>query len=287
MEDKMKITKPLGNALSALVLLFSVNVYATSLPDVVVLEDATDVASAVADIQTTLESQGFTIAVQLDLGAAAASVGVNLPDTQLFLARLPAFAEKRLLRKAGTIGLDAALRFLVYEQDGEIFLATNSIGHIIDKHDAQSYDYLLNHVDHAIQQFGEADQGVVTVASNRPHDQALQVLLNALGNAGLTINGIIDYTDRIPYYYRQPRAATMVIFGNAAVGAPIISNARTAALDLPPKLLIWEDKHGDTFISFEIPDIWSPRHGLSAAGTPQLNIVRNALFNFSNIAAGN
>lgn len=284
----MKITKTLGTALMAVLLLFTINVHATSLPHIVVLDDATNVASAADDIQATLESQGFTIAVDLNLGAAANGNGINLPDTELFFARLPAFAEKRLLRKADTMGIDAALRFLVYEEDGQILLATNSIGHIIDKQDARSYDYLLNHMDHAIQQFGEADQGVVTISSNRPHDQALQVLLNAISNAGLTLNGVIDYTDsNLPYYYRHRRAATLVIFGNIAVGGPILQAARTAALDLPPKLLIWEDRHGDTFISYEDPQVWAKRHGISAATTPQLNGVRGAVMNLSAAAAGN
>ena len=54
----------------------------------------------------------------------------------------------------------------------------------------------------------------------------------------------------------------LIMFGNPKGGAPLIAEAPTLALDLPNRALIWQDKEGKVWITYN--DIASTfgRHGL-------------------------
>ncbi len=77
----------------------------------IILEDKSDVASAVAELTAGLEQQGFTIPLIVNHSAAAESVDLDLAPNQVIFARPPKLLEKRLLRKSNTIGLDLPIKF--------------------------------------------------------------------------------------------------------------------------------------------------------------------------------
>ncbi len=53
----------------------------------------------------------------------------------------------------------------------------------------------------------------------------------------------------------------LLIFGNPKVGTPLMKCNRTVAIDLPQKLLIWEDSRG-THLAYNSPEYLRKRHGL-------------------------
>ena len=54
----------------------------------------------------------------------------------------------------------------------------------------------------------------------------------------------------------------MVVFGNPPAGTPVMVAAPLAALDLPLKVLIWDDA-GQTKVSYYGPAALAARYGLS------------------------
>jgi uncharacterized protein (DUF302 family) len=54
----------------------------------------------------------------------------------------------------------------------------------------------------------------------------------------------------------------LVIFGNPTAGTPLMQCAPTAALDLPLKVLVWEDANGQAWLSFNSTEYLRQRHGL-------------------------
>src|SRR5229473_3296194 len=68
------------------------------------------------------------------------------------------------------------------------------------------------------------------------------------------------------------RDTTLVIFGNPAAGTPVMAAAPLAALDLPLKILIWDDQ-GQTKVSYYAPEALAARHHLSAGLTANLAAV--------------
>jgi uncharacterized protein (DUF302 family) len=54
----------------------------------------------------------------------------------------------------------------------------------------------------------------------------------------------------------------LVLFGNPRGGAPLIQEAPTLAMDLPNRALVWQDKDGKVWVSFNDIASTFARHGL-------------------------
>ena len=57
-------------------------------------------------------------------------------------------------------------------------------------------------------------------------------------------------------------ATKLLIFGNPKGGTPVMLAAPSAALDLPLKILVWEDSEARVWISYNSPGYLGQRHGI-------------------------
>jgi uncharacterized protein (DUF302 family) len=57
----------------------------------------------------------------------------------------------------------------------------------------------------------------------------------------------------------------VLIFGAARGGTPLMQAAQTAGIDLPLKLLVWQDAVGDTWVGYNNPPWLAVRHGIAGA----------------------
>jgi uncharacterized protein (DUF302 family) len=80
------------------------------------------------------------------------------------------------------------------------------------------------------------------------------------------------------------RSTELIIFGNALGGTPLMLSAQTIGIDLPLKVLVWEDAAGKTWISYNEPDWIAERHGVADA-QPVLNKMADLLSAISTAAA--
>jgi uncharacterized protein (DUF302 family) len=55
-----------------------------------------------------------------------------------------------------------------------------------------------------------------------------------------------------------------LVFGNPRAGTPLLAAAPTAGIDLPLKLLIWEEADGTVTVGYNSPEWIGARHDLSA-----------------------
>jgi uncharacterized protein (DUF302 family) len=78
-------------------------------------------------------------------------------------------------------------------------------------------------------------------------------------------------------------ATTLVIFGNPKVGTPLMKCSRTAAIDLPQKMLIWTDESGQTWLAYNDPVYMAKRHGVKGCDAA-IKKVTGALGKFSGVA---
>ena len=57
----------------------------------------------------------------------------------------------------------------------------------------------------------------------------------------------------------------LIMFGNPKGGAPLIAEAPTLALDLPNRALVWQDKEGKVWVTYNDIAATFGRHGLKRA----------------------
>lgn len=79
--------------------------------------------------------------------------------------------------------------------------------------------------------------------------------------------------------------ATLFAFGNPDIGTPLMVENPLAGLDLPLRMLVWEDAEGGQFVSYEGTAYLKARHGLETVDT-QLMTAMNALAGLASEATG-
>ncbi|MFM0627378.1 DUF302 domain-containing protein [Paraburkholderia xenovorans] len=107
-----------------------------------------------------------------------------------------------------------------------------------------------------------ADNGIVTVASAHAGAATAERLQRLIRERGLMLFSCIDFSGDAERAGLALSFSQLVIFGNPKAGTPLMQCAPTAALDLPLKVLVWEDADGRTWLSFNSIEYLRQRHGL-------------------------
>jgi uncharacterized protein (DUF302 family) len=105
------------------------------------------------------------------------------------------------------------------------------------------------------------EPGVVTKLSPRSVADTVTRMVGILGAKGVKLFTVIDQSAEARQVGLQLRDTTLVIFGNPAAGTPVMAASPMAALDLPLKVLIWDDG-GQAKVSYYAPAEIAARHGL-------------------------
>jgi uncharacterized protein (DUF302 family) len=107
------------------------------------------------------------------------------------------------------------------------------------------------------------EPGVVTKVSPRSFADTVARLKQLLAEKNVKLFSVIDQRAEARGAGLDLRDTTLVIFGNPAAGTPVMEAAPLSALDLPLKVLIWDDA-GQTKVSYYAPATLAARHHLSA-----------------------
>jgi uncharacterized protein (DUF302 family) len=123
------------------------------------------------------------------------------------------------------------------------------------------------------------DADVVTKLSPYPVADTVSKLTGILSAKGIRLFAVIDQSAEARQAGLSLRETTLVIFGNPAAGTPVMVAAPLAALDLPLKVVVWDDD-GQTKVSYYSPDALAARHRLGAGLAGNLaavNVLTDAL----------
>ena len=103
--------------------------------------------------------------------------------------------------------------------------------------------------------------GILSKPSNHSVDETLEKLKRILQAKGVNVFAIVDHSGEAEKVGLNMRPTKLVIFGNPKAGTPLMLAAPTTAIDLPLKILIWEDGQGKVWISYNSPAYLQQRHG--------------------------
>ncbi|HYB86098.1 MAG TPA: DUF302 domain-containing protein [Streptosporangiaceae bacterium] len=105
------------------------------------------------------------------------------------------------------------------------------------------------------------EPGVVTKLSPRSVAGTITRLTDILAAKGVKLFTVIDQAAEARQVGLQLRDTVLVIFGNPQAGTPVMAASPMAALDLPLKVLVWDDG-GQAKVSYYSPAEIAARHGL-------------------------
>jgi uncharacterized protein (DUF302 family) len=112
------------------------------------------------------------------------------------------------------------------------------------------------------------DNGLITLASARGVKDTIEAVQADVTSNGMTIFARVDHAAGAQEVALPLRPTLLLIFGNAKAGTPLMQADQRIGIDLPLKMLAWEDAAGKTWLSYNDPAWLARRHGLDAAVEP-------------------
>jgi uncharacterized protein (DUF302 family) len=111
----------------------------------------------------------------------------------------------------------------------------------------------------------QSSAGIITKRSSKSVAQTLEILTRVIEDRGFTLFRVIDHSGTAESVGVQMPESKLVMFGKPTVGSAVMVTAPTAGLDLPLKVLVWEDGDGAVSLSYNSAAFLAGRHRVEGA----------------------
>jgi len=112
--------------------------------------------------------------------------------------------------------------------------------------------------------------GIIDKPSNHSVDETVDKAKNILQSKGITLFALIDHSGEANKVGMKMPPTKLLLFGNPKAGTPLMLAAPSSAIDLPLKLLIWEDGQGKVWVSYNSPAYLQERHNFPMSLLPNI-----------------
>ncbi len=130
---------------------------------------------------------------------------------------------------------------------------------------------------------GVARAELVRKQSPHPVGETIDRLEAVVKEKGLAVFARIDHAAGAKKAGLELRPTELIIFGSPKVGTPLMQAKQTMGLDLPLRVLAWQDEDGQVWLAYEAPADMGAAHGL-AKDNPVIGKVTGALDAFTSAA---
>ena len=110
------------------------------------------------------------------------------------------------------------------------------------------------------------ESGTTTKLSSRSVKETVSRLTELIKSKEMKVFAVIDQSAEASSVGLSLRATVLVLFGSPTAGTPVMEAAPLSAMDLPLKILVWEDE-SRTKVSYVAPQVFAARYSL----TPELS----------------
>ena len=107
------------------------------------------------------------------------------------------------------------------------------------------------------------NNGIVSISSAHSVNETVEKLKGILQAKGVALFALVDHSGEAEKVDMHMNPTKLLIFGSPKAGTPLMLAAPSIAIDLPLKILIWEDNSGKVWISYNSPEYLRQRHGFS------------------------
>ena len=128
--------------------------------------------------------------------------------------------------------------------------------------------------------------GLTTLASRHDFQTTLGRLTETIKTHQATIFAVIDHAAGAKAAEQALRPTTVIVFGDPKAGTPLMQAQQISGLDLPLRILVWQDEVGAVWLSYNDPAWIARRHGLDPDLLPTTARMAGALTLFARAGAG-
>src|ERR1700704_5263433 len=122
-------------------------------------------------------------------------------------------------------------------------------------------------------------ESIVTKPSPRSVPDTVDRISELVAAKGMKLFTVFDHSGEAARQGLELRDTKVVVFGSPIAGTPVMQAAPLAALDLPLKVLVWDDD-GQTTLSYTAPGELAARYGLDdelAARLARIDVLTDAV----------
>jgi len=106
------------------------------------------------------------------------------------------------------------------------------------------------------------DTGIVDIQSKHSVDQTVERIKGILNAKGVTLFAFVDHSGEAEKVGMKMPPTKLLIFGSPKGGTPVMLAVPSIAIDLPLKVLVWEDSSGHVWVSYNTPAYLQKRHNV-------------------------
>lgn len=117
------------------------------------------------------------------------------------------------------------------------------------------------------------NSGLINIPSNHSVDETVEKLKAILQSKTIILFALIDHSGEAAKVGMQMRPTKLLVFGNPKGGTPVMLAAPSSAIDLPLKILIWEDAQGKVWLTYNSPAYLQERHNIPAELLPNVSVI--------------
>ena len=108
------------------------------------------------------------------------------------------------------------------------------------------------------------NNGIVDKPTNHSVDETVEKLKGILQSRGVALFAMVDHSGEAAKVGMKMPPTKLLIFGSPKAGTPLMLASPSVAIDLPLKILIWEDAQGKAWLSYNSPAYLQERHSIPA-----------------------
>ncbi len=229
------------------------------------------------------------IVAQVNHQQNASNASLELNPTRVVLFGNPKLGTP-LMQANQQAGLDLPQKILLYQNEiGDVYAAFNDVQYIASRHGVDTVS-TLPQISTALTNLTESatgskvqmpddqtvalNEGVVSMARANSFSDTYSKLKNAVeANANLKLVAELDHQQNAQSVGLALRPTKLIIFGNPNLGTPLMKAEQTIGIDLPQKMLVYQDKNGTVRIAYNDPRYLAKRHGITGQDETLDNIA--------------
>ena len=115
--------------------------------------------------------------------------------------------------------------------------------------------------------------GLIDIRSSHSVDETVEKLKGILQAKGIALFALVDHSGAAIKAGMKMRPTKLLIFGNPKAGTPVMLASPSSAIDLPLKILIWEDAQGKVWVTYNGLAYLQERHNVPQEVLPNINVI--------------
>lgn len=225
-------------------------------------ENTVSVAEVAQKLITVLTSKGFKIIADINHQEGAQKMNLDLRPTRTLVFGNPK-GGTLLMHQAQEMALDLPLKVLIWEDEkNEVKISYFNGTDLTSRYGITNPEALINKIDGLFtgitgdrgEQLSQDNGSLLKtiIRKKSPYDAATTYnrLQEIITEKGLTIMAKVPHDKAAASVGLELRPTRLLLFGNPKVGTLFMQSDQRMGLDLPLKVLVYENESGEVFVSY-------------------------------------